>query len=119
MDMFPDTAMVRDIQQELDKVIQQGVRNITRLIRANDPTVADGLQTRGRGGPAGHGGQRRPGDSAENSLSDRLVKDGLLTADLLRQLQREWSKEQNSANQGALKPDHHRGVAKGKRRNKK
>lgn len=118
MDMFPDTAMVREIQQELDKVIQQGVRNITRLIRANDPTVADALQTRGRGrglGPAGHGGQRRPGDSAENSLSDRLVKDGLLTADLLRQLQREWSKEQNSA----LRTDQQRGVAKGKRKNKK
>lgn len=132
MDMFPDTAMVREIQQELDKVIQQGVRNITRLIRATDPAMADTLQTRGGrrvfaglvgshqlASSKGHRGQKSSGDSMENSLSDRLVKDGLLTPDLLRQLQQEWSQEQNSTNQSALDAGHHRNNKKGKRRNKK
>lgn len=132
MDMFPDTAMVREIQQELDKAIQQGVRNITRLIRATDPAMANTLQTRGGrrvfdglvGGhqlasSKGHRGQRSSGDSMENSLSDRLVKDGLLTPDLLRQLQQEWCQEQNSTNQSALDAGHHRNNKKGKRRNKK
>lgn len=131
MDMFPDTAMVREIQQELDKVIQQGVRNITRLIRASDPAMADTLQTRGgrRGLDGALGshqlasgrGPRRPrsgADSVASSLSDRLVKDGLLTPDLLRQLQREWSKEQNSADPSAPDGGHHRTNKKGKRRNK-
>lgn len=132
MDMFPDTAMVRKIQQELDEVIQQGVRNITRLIRATDPAMADTLQTQGgrrvfdgllgshqQASGKSHRGQRSVRDSTGNSLSDRLVKDGLLTPDLLRQLQQEWSKEQDSTQQSALDAGHPRNNKKGKRRNKK
>lgn len=131
MDMFPDTALVREIQQELDKVIQQGVRNITRLIRATDSSMAHTLQTRGGrrvlgaapGSPPlasskGHRGQRSGGDSMEKSLSDQLVKDGLLTSDLLRQLRQEWSRERSSTNHSALDADRHRNN-KDKRTNKK
>lgn len=131
MDMFPNTAMVREIQQELDKVIQQGVRSITRLIRATEPAMAETLQMRGSRrvlsgisaipqlpSNKGQGGQKSIRDSKENSLSDRLVKDGLLTPDLLRQLQQEWAKVQNSENQRALDTDHHR-TNKGRGRNKK
>ncbi|CAL8353205.1 unnamed protein product [Merluccius merluccius] len=93
MDMFPDTALVRVIQQQLDDIIQQGVRNITRLIRATDPAGADPL---GRGAAASPRVPRLGGMPLErqgNSLASRLVKDGLLTPDLLRQLQSEWFKE--------------------------
>ncbi|MEQ2292187.1 hypothetical protein AMECASPLE_020482 [Ameca splendens] len=44
MDMFPDTAVIREIQRELDDIIQQGVQNITRLIRATNPNITDPLQ---------------------------------------------------------------------------
>ncbi|MGH0139086.1 UNVERIFIED_CONTAM: hypothetical protein FKN15_022484 [Acipenser sinensis] len=36
MDMFPDANLIRDIQKELDNIIQLGVRNTTRLIRASE-----------------------------------------------------------------------------------
>ncbi|XP_032807832.1 ATP-dependent RNA helicase SUPV3L1, mitochondrial isoform X2 [Petromyzon marinus] len=36
MDMFPDALLVRDLQRQLDSAIQEGVRNITRLIRATE-----------------------------------------------------------------------------------
>jgi len=39
-DLFPDANMVRDIQQELDSIIQIGVFNITRLLRKSD-TVSE------------------------------------------------------------------------------
>lgn len=134
MDMFPDTALVREIQQELDHIIQQGVQNITRLIRANDPTITDALQTHGSrqvtGGPAGSRvprGQRSSGERMDSSLAGRLVRDGLLTPDLLRQLQREWSKDQKqgAAEQSALNTEHqdddddNNKKKKGKRRKKK
>lgn len=134
MDMFPDTALVREIQQELDDIIQQGVRNITRLIRANDPANADPLQIRGSrrviGGTGsshqltsskGQRGQRGSGEAMDSSLAGRLVRDGLLTPDLLRQLQREWSKDQKQepTNQSALDTEHHDSNNKGKRRKKK
>lgn len=96
MDLFPDTALVREVQQELDQSIQEGVRNITRLIRATEshtpsmpPATGEGsgLTRRGRTAP------RMPANWTDSSLANRLVQDGLLTTDLLKQLQREWSKE--------------------------
>lgn len=126
MDMFPDAALVREIQQDLDKIIQQGVRNITRLIRATDPTIADALQTQGSrraiGGIASRSkGQRGSGEVMDSSLAGRLVRDGLLSPDLLRQLQREWSKDQKQepSNQSALDIEYHNNGSKGKRRRKK
>lgn len=38
--MFPDTEHVRDMQQELDQVIQTGVANITGLLRAAEARTA-------------------------------------------------------------------------------
>ncbi len=120
MDMFPDANLVRDIQKELDETIQVGVRNITRLIRATeDQSASPGTATsvglsvldttslrRGRGLK----NQRKEPRATDSSLSSRLVRDGLLTKELLQQLQREWVREQrqngeefNSANKGKKK----------------
>lgn len=135
MDMFPDTHRVREIQRELDDIIQQGVLNITRLIRATDPTITNPPQTQlnkrgqtsgssdgnyltGSGGPRG---QRGSGQMMDSSLASRLVRDGLLTPDLLRQLQREWSKDQRQdyTKQSPLDTEHHNNNNKGKRKKKK
>ncbi|KAG7248123.1 hypothetical protein CRUP_003645, partial [Coryphaenoides rupestris] len=100
MDMFPDTASVREIQRTLDDIIQQGVRNITRLIRASDPgspggggeaAGAPGSQSKGRANYIRLRHKAEDMLAKQHSLSSRLVKDGLLTADLLRQLQSEWA----------------------------
>lgn len=105
MDMFPDANLVRDIQKELDGIIQVGVRNITRLIRATEdqsasPETATSLRLpvldtpslrRGRGSK----NQKKEPRATDSSLSSRLVRDGLLTKELLQQLQREWVREQS------------------------
>lgn len=44
MDMFPETSIIRDVQQELDSIIQQGVVNITKLIRASE-SKSDGVSS--------------------------------------------------------------------------
>uniref|UniRef100_A0A668AL00 ATP-dependent RNA helicase SUPV3L1, mitochondrial n=1 Tax=Myripristis murdjan TaxID=586833 RepID=A0A668AL00_9TELE len=130
MDMFPDTSLVREIQRELDDIIQEGVRNITRLIRATDTATSDSLQMKSNNhsptassgissrGPRGQRGG--PKEMMDSSLANRLVRDGLLTPDLLRQLQREWSKEQTNhpTNHSALATGGHNNH-KGKRKNKK
>ncbi|XP_061670301.1 ATP-dependent RNA helicase SUPV3L1, mitochondrial isoform X1 [Syngnathoides biaculeatus] len=106
MDMFPDTAFVREIQRELDTTIQEGVRNITRLIRATDPAITGPLQAQRNGIQTSASGSQSSGiarslsasraskQTADRSLSNRLVRDGLLTSEMLQQLQSEWSKEQ-------------------------
>ncbi|XP_077451184.1 ATP-dependent RNA helicase SUPV3L1, mitochondrial [Stigmatopora argus] len=105
MDMFPDTAFVREIQRELDATIQEGVRNITRLIRATNPAITSPLQTSKNVGRLSGMASRRSAQTSDHSLTDRLVRDGLLTSEMLQQLQREWSKEQKeeSTNRSPLK----------------
>jgi hypothetical protein len=41
--MFPDVEHIRDMQKELDEVIQIGVFNITRLLRAAETSVSSGV----------------------------------------------------------------------------
>ncbi|XP_077570273.1 ATP-dependent RNA helicase SUPV3L1, mitochondrial [Stigmatopora nigra] len=105
MDMFPDTAFVREIQRELDATIQEGVRNITRLIRATDPAITSPPQTSKNVGRLSGMASRRSVQTSDHSLTDRLVRDGLLTSEMLQQLKREWSKGQKeeSTNQSPLK----------------
>ncbi|XP_018605074.1 ATP-dependent RNA helicase SUPV3L1, mitochondrial [Scleropages formosus] len=103
MDMFPDANRVRDIQREMDEIIQVGVHNITRLIRASEAQSSESLpstqlqtppqvQRRLRGS---QGRGQPPKDvSGSSTLGSRLVQEGRLTKDLLQQLRREWSEEQ-------------------------
>lgn len=134
MDMFPDTHLVRDIQHELDDIIQQGVRNITGLIKATDPTNTDQLQTQsnkhnqagsgrrsGSSSLSGGRGHRGSGQKMDSSLGSRLVRDGLLTSDLLQQLQREWSKDQKQefTSQSTFNMEHHNNNSTVRRKKKK
>lgn len=108
MDMFPDASLVREIQKELDSIIQVGVRNITRLIRATEAQGSSagsatesktspfpGLRLRKARGSKSNAQVKQDQRGADNSLSTRLVQDGLLTPELLQQLQREWTRDQN------------------------
>ncbi|XP_015261078.1 PREDICTED: ATP-dependent RNA helicase SUPV3L1, mitochondrial [Gekko japonicus] len=132
MDMFPDTSLVRDIQKELDDIIQIGVLNITRLIRVSEATsgtvavpddfplqrtrIGDGMlnaedlpqtgqasspndakgqgQRGARGSKAlGHrsaGAQVEPLGRIRGALAARLIQQGLLTQETLKQLEKEW-----------------------------
>lgn len=42
MDLFTDVELVRDMQKELDVVIQQGVVQITRLLRNSETGISSG-----------------------------------------------------------------------------
>ncbi|XP_064418692.1 ATP-dependent RNA helicase SUPV3L1, mitochondrial isoform X2 [Latimeria chalumnae] len=162
MDMFPDADLVRDMQKELDHIIQEGVRNITRLIRALETNAASGTAavldedsplyrsvTKSRmrhvedlpadeqarhSLPQKAPGQRRmrgskilgfrtPGsESAEQGptggpLGAKLVQQGLLTPELLEQLQKEWSVSQASGK--VMGNELHKNNSKGKKKKKK
>ncbi|XP_004846237.1 ATP-dependent RNA helicase SUPV3L1, mitochondrial isoform X1 [Heterocephalus glaber] len=114
MDMFPDAILIRDLQKELDGIIQDGVRNINRLIRISESQKLLNLEGLSAGSQALlsrtlKGQTRRmnitkaagrktaepasPG-SEKITLASRLVQQGLLTPDLLRQLEKEWLTQQ-------------------------
>lgn len=42
MDLFGDAVHIRDMQRELDSVIQQGVVQLTRLLRNSETGISSG-----------------------------------------------------------------------------
>ncbi|XP_040293981.1 ATP-dependent RNA helicase SUPV3L1, mitochondrial [Bufo bufo] len=111
MDMFPDAGLVRAIQRELDCIIQAGVHSITKLIRASESRTA--LQIVGEASTESEnaldvttipvprrirGTKSLPSNSErqKGSLTSRLVQDGLLTPDMLKQLEKEWMSRQHT-----------------------
>ncbi|KAM8924467.1 ATP-dependent RNA helicase SUPV3L1, mitochondrial [Pelodytes ibericus] len=115
MDMFPDANLVRQIQRELDSIIRMGVYNITKLIRAsvqlNDSTELPSAKEQLLLDLSPDGKFQVPRRTrkskmvtplpkkVEGTLASRLVQQGLLTPDMLEQLEKEWLKRQNG-NQG-------------------
>ncbi|XP_025910701.1 ATP-dependent RNA helicase SUPV3L1, mitochondrial isoform X8 [Apteryx rowi] len=142
MDMFPDAVLVRDIQKKLDDIIQIGVCNITRLIRASQSTAASGAavavseefplsrtkrdtrlmsdlqgakstvqlptameapeERRVKSLKAYRSAARREDlkTHGRGSLADRLLREGLLTQEMLRELESEWQVQQRNGRYG-------------------
>lgn len=158
MDMFPDAVLVRDIQKKLDDIIQIGVCNITKLIRASQSAAAPGTaevvsedfplsrtQRDARVVSDRHGGTEalsiaveaaglrraknlrspRLGGRQEDmksygrgSLANRLLREGLLTQEMLRQLESEWQDQHRNGRYGfgSKRDDQHSSKATGKKR---
>ncbi|XP_038045305.1 ATP-dependent RNA helicase SUPV3L1, mitochondrial-like [Patiria miniata] len=150
MDMFPDTAIVHGIQRELDDIIQEGVVNITKLIRATESRSPNGVAslpddeierkkrtgksadlknkskskasgTRNQAQSDGSSDEETNGDkldqgklgSVSGRLSKELIKQGLLSEDVLDQLHREW----RSSGMGGVKGN--KGGGGGRKKKKK
>lgn len=91
-DMFPDVKLVRDMETELDAIIQQGIFQITRLLRnseqvlRDDPSMAAVSNKR-------HTRALKSSDDSKGKLSDLLVARGLITPQMLKKLQQELTIE--------------------------
>uniref|UniRef100_A0A8W7PBW6 ATP-dependent RNA helicase SUV3 homolog, mitochondrial n=1 Tax=Anopheles coluzzii TaxID=1518534 RepID=A0A8W7PBW6_ANOCL len=104
-DLFPDEKLVRDIQRELDDIIQQGVFQITKLLKNSETAVStntpdeDSFVMRQkkskyyREAGAGAGGTR-------GRLTERLLAQGLLTPAMLQELKQEWDQQAKRTGKG-------------------
>ncbi|KPI91178.1 PREDICTED: ATP-dependent RNA helicase SUV3 homolog, mitochondrial [Papilio xuthus] len=94
-DMFPDVKLVRDMEAELDSIIQQGIFQITRLLRNSEQILKDGQSSEesyGRGKKSMRMGHlQTKGDESKGKLSEMLVAKGLITPQMLKKLQQELS----------------------------
>uniref|UniRef100_A0A8C8AFJ0 ATP-dependent RNA helicase SUPV3L1, mitochondrial n=1 Tax=Otus sunia TaxID=257818 RepID=A0A8C8AFJ0_9STRI len=111
MDMFPDAVLVRDIQKKLDDIIQVGVCNITKLIRASQSAAAPGTAEvlsedfplsrtkRDTRVVSDHRGEDLK-SHGRGSLANRLLREGLLTQEMLRQLESEWQDQHRNGRYG-------------------
>ncbi|XP_015186095.1 PREDICTED: ATP-dependent RNA helicase SUV3 homolog, mitochondrial [Polistes dominula] len=104
-DLFPDTNIVRDVQQELDSFIQKGVLHMKELINTSmdggnsgEPSEPDEfyVQTRKHNFYKGNNESSKRKVSVpirKGKLTERLLAEGLLTPQMLQELQNEWSKK--------------------------
>ncbi|CAH0668913.1 unnamed protein product [Spodoptera exigua] len=92
-DMFPDVKLVRDMELELDAIIQQGIFQITRLLRNSEQVLRDDPQIQAlnnkRAIRVGSSHTRPKGEESKPKLSDMLVAKGLITPQMLKKLQQE------------------------------
>uniref|UniRef100_A0A4X2L514 ATP-dependent RNA helicase SUPV3L1, mitochondrial n=1 Tax=Vombatus ursinus TaxID=29139 RepID=A0A4X2L514_VOMUR len=130
VDMFPDASLVRDLQKELDGIIQKGVHNITTLIRMSEAQRMLNLDS----SPAGKQGQlpgaAKPSSGeaveaamaeslASKSLASKLVRQGRLTPHMLKQLRKEWLKQQTEEERARAEDGSHSERTRRKKNNPK
>ncbi|KAL6262593.1 hypothetical protein P5V15_005387 [Pogonomyrmex californicus] len=91
LDLFPDAEMVRYIQKELDALIEAGIIKLTTLLLnsgAGGETDSFESQTQKQNFYRDYKGSgKRIG---KGKLTERLIAEGLLTPQMLRELQSEW-----------------------------
>ncbi|CAB3370056.1 Hypothetical predicted protein [Cloeon dipterum] len=93
MDLFPDANLVRDMQNELDAIIQQGVFQLTRLLKNSEQGRDEDEFTMSRYKQA-RMKKRIPVEEAtlpSGRLTERLLAQGLLTPNMLQELRKEWN----------------------------
>jgi len=94
MDLFPEAAYVRDAQKELDEIIQQGVFQITRLLK-NTEASQDGETSNYAIRRITHVKEPRLPSLSRGRLTERLLAQGLLTPGMLSdRLRKEWDAQQ-------------------------
>ncbi|XP_005092180.1 ATP-dependent RNA helicase SUPV3L1, mitochondrial [Aplysia californica] len=128
-DLFPESHLIRDVQGELDQIIQSGVRNIVQLVKNQERENSGDLdseqdfaiKTRAQRSkiPSGRraldeGMQKLRRDEKEvrsesklahSKLAQKLVESGVVTKDMLDKLKEEWSLEQNKKKQTSADVD--------------
>lgn len=122
MDLFKDAALVRDMQKELDAIIQQGVVQITRLLRNSETGISSGAsaapdedefvinskkQNYLRGFGLGFSSvtncfyylfsDSKLSDIGKGRLTERLLAQGILTPNMLQELKKEWNKHNENS----------------------
>ncbi|XP_034825459.1 ATP-dependent RNA helicase SUV3 homolog, mitochondrial [Maniola hyperantus] len=93
-DMFPDVKLVREMEIGLDAIIQQGIFQITRLLRNSEQVLRSDLEMSDIGKRrAGKLHAQSKDDEPKGKLSEMLVAKGLITPQMLKKLQQELSAE--------------------------
>lgn len=102
MDLFPEANNVREAQKELDEIIQQGVFQITRLLK-NTEASQDGDVSSYTVRRITHTKEPRIPSASRGRLTERLLAQGLLTPGMLSELRKEWDAQQGSQSSGSAK----------------
>jgi len=121
-DLFPDVILVREIQEELDKIIQTGIKDIVQLVKNQERVNAGNLdnendftrKTRSQRNDKRRQEERvldlglqklqidekefiKKDKANKRGLAEKLVKSGMISSELMEQLKEEFE-QQNKNN---------------------
>uniref|UniRef100_A0A1B6D0T0 ATP-dependent RNA helicase SUV3 homolog, mitochondrial n=1 Tax=Clastoptera arizonana TaxID=38151 RepID=A0A1B6D0T0_9HEMI len=103
-DLFPDANLIRDMQNELDAVIYQGVFQLTSLLRNSETSTSSGTGediqekfTMTQNKQSYLRNDRGSESIGRGRLTERLISQGLLTPHMLQELRREWNQQNSSS----------------------
>nr|CAG4640662.1 EOG090X01V1 [Eulimnadia texana] len=129
-DLFPEADLVREMQKELDSIIQAGVAALTRLLINSETGVSSGTSTAVLEEENVTPALQKASVSGKvqlprGRLAERLLAQGLLTPKLLEELQKEWRQQESygslsgaSDGQFPEDPDSNGKLRKGRRKKK-
>ncbi|XP_030768265.1 ATP-dependent RNA helicase SUV3 homolog, mitochondrial isoform X2 [Sitophilus oryzae] len=98
-DLFNEANLIRDMQKELDQIIQQGVIQLTRLLRNSETGVSSGTSQADDEEFDSHTKKQTYLRNSQSSpigrgrLTERLLAQGILTPTMLNELKKEWNKK--------------------------
>ncbi|KAJ8959995.1 hypothetical protein NQ318_009431, partial [Aromia moschata] len=102
MDLFNEPNLVRDMQHELDQIIQEGVVQLTRLLRNSETgissgtTAADDEEFSINRQKQSYLRESKTSPLGRGRLTERLLAQGILTPNMLQELKKEWNKKGSS-----------------------
>ncbi|CAG9862206.1 unnamed protein product [Phyllotreta striolata] len=98
-DLFNEPDLIRDMQRELDQIIQQGIVQLTRLLRNSETVISSGtgdvdgeeflMNRQKQSYLRGQKGIQL----GKGKLTERLLAQGILTPTMLQELKKEWNKK--------------------------
>lgn len=97
MDLFTEANLIRDMQKELDLIIQQGVVQITRLLKNSENNISSMTSFANEDdfslNRQKQNYMREPKNAftGKGRLTERLLAQGILTPSMLQELKKEWN----------------------------
>ncbi|XP_066149573.1 ATP-dependent RNA helicase SUV3 homolog, mitochondrial [Euwallacea fornicatus] len=99
IDLFNEPDLVRDMQRELDQIIQEGVVQLTRLLKNSETGISSGTSKADDEEFDSHTKKQNYLRNIQSAalgrgrLTERLLAQGILTPLMLNELKKEWNKK--------------------------
>ncbi|KAL3268936.1 hypothetical protein HHI36_008023 [Cryptolaemus montrouzieri] len=111
MDLFVDANLIRDMQKELDAIIQQGVVQITRLLKNSESVISSGTSSAAAEDEFSLTRQKQhylrdtKTSLGKGRLTERLLAQGILTPNMLQELKKEWNNPSDKISKSLPTPE--------------
>lgn len=92
-DLFPEPDLVRGMERKLDVIIEQGMLQITRLLKNSENSLAPDMSTIFQDEELTNRNETEPYSSGKKRITEQLLAEGSLTPEMLQELKKEFYRD--------------------------